>query len=128
MRITAFLLCASMLSGCHDKLAPLPNITANPYNLTTEKRLPSEYYDHIRPYFNRAQTQELTAKNGGMTIRYRVFAPETPPAVDKGAIVISSGRTEGMVIYQELIYDLQKQGYRVYILDHRGQGFSDHFA
>lgn len=129
MRVTSFVMCASLLAGCsHEKLTPLSTSPANPYNLTTENTLPSAYYERIRPYFSSVQTQELPAKNAGMTIRYRVFLPETPPAVDKGAIVIVSGRTEGMVIYQELIYDLQKQGYRLYILDHRGQGFSDHFS
>ncbi len=44
---------------------------------------------------------------------------------EKGAIVISSGRTESYIKYKELIYDLGKQGYSVYIHDHRGQGFSE---
>jgi len=43
---------------------------------------------------------------------------------EKGAIVISSGRTESYIKYKEFIYDLGKQGYSVYIHDHRGQGFS----
>ncbi|RKZ57543.1 MAG: lysophospholipase [Candidatus Parabeggiatoa sp. nov. 3] len=43
---------------------------------------------------------------------------------EKGAVVISSGRTESYIKYKELISDLGKQGYSVYIHDHRGQGFS----
>lgn len=43
---------------------------------------------------------------------------------EKGAIVISSGRTEGYFKYHELVYDLGKQDYSVYIHDHRGQGDS----
>jgi lysophospholipase len=45
-------------------------------------------------------------------------------ASEKGAIIISSGRTESMLIYQELIRDLNSRGYSVYIHDHRGQGLS----
>ncbi|MCF1426472.1 MAG: alpha/beta fold hydrolase [Shewanella sp.] len=40
------------------------------------------------------------------------------------AIVISNGRVESFLKYQELIFDLYQQGYSVYALDHRGQGLS----
>jgi len=56
-----------------------------------------------------------------VTIFYRTFTkPDGGPAV-----VISNGRTESMIKYQEVIYDLYNNGYQVFILDHRGQGFSD---
>ncbi|AZG71529.1 alpha/beta fold hydrolase [Shewanella livingstonensis] len=41
------------------------------------------------------------------------------------AIVISNGRVESYIKYQELIFDLYQQGFSVYALDHRGQGLSD---
>ncbi|MBR9729293.1 alpha/beta fold hydrolase [Shewanella intestini] len=40
------------------------------------------------------------------------------------AVVISNGRVESYLKYQELMYDLYQQGYSVYTLDHRGQGLS----
>ncbi|RTR38277.1 alpha/beta fold hydrolase [Shewanella canadensis] len=40
------------------------------------------------------------------------------------AIVISSGRIESYIKYRELIFDLYRQGYSIYALDHRGQGLS----
>ena len=43
---------------------------------------------------------------------------------ERGAVVISNGRTESYIKYKELAYDLGQQGYSVYIHDHRGQGFS----
>lgn len=45
------------------------------------------------------------------------------PHSDK-AIVISNGRVESYLKYQELIFDLFQQGYSIYALDHRGQGLS----
>jgi lysophospholipase len=41
------------------------------------------------------------------------------------AIVISNGRVESYIKYQELMFDLYQQGFSVYALDHRGQGLSD---
>jgi len=43
----------------------------------------------------------------------------------KHAIVISNGRVESYLKYQELIFDLYQQGYSVFALDHRGQGLSE---
>lgn len=41
------------------------------------------------------------------------------------AIIIVNGRIEASVKYQEICFDLFSQGYDVYSLDHRGQGYSD---
>jgi lysophospholipase len=43
---------------------------------------------------------------------------------NRRAIVISNGRVESYLKYQELIYDCYQQGFSVYALDHRGQGLS----
>lgn len=69
------------------------------------------------------QTQTfIGVKN--IPIAYRTFMN----SAQKGAVVISSGRTECMLKYQEVIFDLVELGYSVYILDHRGQGFSGRMA
>jgi lysophospholipase len=57
----------------------------------------------------------------GLTIRGMSFIQPDR----KSAIVISSGRTESFIKYKELIYDLWIEGFSVFIIDHRGQGFSD---
>ncbi|GAM72339.1 lysophospholipase L2 [Vibrio sp. JCM 19236] len=48
----------------------------------------------------------------------------TSPAHDK-AILMVNGRTESVWRYQELFFDLFKQGFDIYSFDHRGQGMSD---
>lgn len=40
-------------------------------------------------------------------------------------IIVVNGRMESYWKYQELFYELVRQGYDVYALDHRGQGVSD---
>lgn len=39
-------------------------------------------------------------------------------------IVVVPGRCESYLKYQELTYDLYRQGYNIFIIDHRGQGLS----
>ncbi|MEZ9631340.1 lysophospholipase [Vibrio breoganii] len=48
----------------------------------------------------------------------------TSPAHSK-AILMVNGRTESVCRYQELFYDLFKQGFDIYSFDHRGQGMSE---
>lgn len=43
-------------------------------------------------------------------------------------IVISQGRNESVLKYKEIAYDLHSQGYDIFLIDHRGQGFSERFG
>lgn len=87
--------------------------------ISTEKSLSLEYNSTISPYFTSHKLHYFDTQDG-LKIGYKIFNVKAP----KATIVISSGRTEGMVKYQEFIYDLTQNGYSVYILDHRGQGYS----
>ncbi|WP_394132594.1 alpha/beta fold hydrolase [Shewanella maritima] len=61
----------------------------------------------------------FTAKDG-VELAYCVASHPN----NKQAIVISNGRVESYLKYQEIIFDLFHQGYDVYAIDHRGQGLS----
>ena len=95
------------------------NTVDGKYQFTSEKELQKKYSTRISPYFYTHKLHYFTTPDN-IKIAYKIFLTKH----SKGIIVISSGRTEGMVKYQELIYDLNKNGYDVYILDHRGQGYS----
>lgn len=64
--------------------------------------------------------QESLAIEPGITLAYGFIRHED----NRRAIVISNGRVESYLKYQELIYDCYQQGFSVYALDHRGQGLS----
>lgn len=91
----------------------------NKYQLTTESQLSKDYSPEINAFWEKnAQESKFESKQGG-TIH--TVSIETGQA---NAIVISQGRKESVLKYKELVFDLNKQGYDVFLIDHRGQGFS----
>lgn len=89
--------------------------------ITTEAELPGVYPSSVVDFYNTGASGDFTSTRGkDVRIQFRRFVR---PGADT-AIVISSGRTECMIKYKEMIYDLNRNGYSVFIHDHRGQGFS----
>lgn len=58
----------------------------------------------------------------GTKIRYGVFPAE---GVVIGSVLLLNGHREFIEKYTEFIEDLQKRGFHVFTMDHRGQGLSD---
>ncbi len=77
------------------------------------------YAQKVMPVWQSGQSGSFTGVDD-VEIQYRYFRSDDP----KPAIVISNGRTECMLKYQEMVYDLTNQGCDVYLWDHRGQGHS----
>lgn len=57
-------------------------------------------------------------------VHWYLYVPDTAC----GLILISPGRLEAALKYQELLWQLAQEGYAVAILDHRGQGRSDRLS
>ena len=92
----------------------------NEFSLTTEEQLSKpESAEKIENFYLTGVSGSFQGKDS-VPIYFINFTKEN----SKGSICISSGRTEAAIKYKELIYDLYNQGYSIYILDHRGQGFS----
>ena len=89
---------------------------------TTESALAQGHGQVIDEWFEQnAQTGTLTAMDGIQCAYAIVRLPHNTQS-----IVISAGRVESYVKYKEVIYDLVHAGFDIYIMDHRGQGLSQH--
>ncbi|MEH6451980.1 MAG: alpha/beta fold hydrolase [Psychromonas sp.] len=95
----------------------MPN---NPYQLTTEDQLTEDFNPQIETFW--AKQARSDSFQGIDNKRIHTVSIKTG---NDNAIVISQGRNESVLKYKELAYDLNKQGYDLYLIDHRGQGFSE---
>ena len=111
---------AYLLFSCgpdFEKLQQEENI----YQLSTETQLAdAEYAQNIETFYQEGLAGSFVGQ-AGIPIYYKIFQKAE---IGSPAILISAGRTEAAVKYKELIYDLFKIGYSIYIHDHRGQGLS----
>ncbi|HEX8170801.1 MAG TPA: alpha/beta fold hydrolase [Thermoanaerobaculia bacterium] len=118
LSLIAFLIWTSASAA----LTPLPAGVENRYHLITEDTYLRDYDAKVLPEVRKLERAGEFPGVDGVPIRYRTYLLER--SKERGAVVISSGRTESLLIYPEVIYDLTRQGYSVFIHDHRGQGLS----
>lgn len=91
----------------------------NKYQLNTEDNLDAHFSPAINDFWNKhAQIKTFESEVGGTinTVHIKTGQPN--------AVVISQGRNESVLKYKELAFDLSHQGYDIFLIDHRGQGFS----
>jgi len=120
MRFYKFYLFLFFIASCGVKFSS-PESQNNTYQLTTEKQLlDANVSSKIDSFYKEGDSGRFLGKND-VSIYYKMFRQKSE---NSPAIVISSGRTEAAIKYKELIYDFYKNGYSVYIHDHRGQGLS----
>ncbi len=85
-----------------------------------EARLPELFVREVLPFYRQEVREGVFPGRDGVEIRYAKY--ECPE--EKGALVLVGGRTEFLDKYAELLYDLRQSGFSLYLMDHRGQGFS----
>ncbi|MEI4484526.1 MULTISPECIES: alpha/beta fold hydrolase [unclassified Phyllobacterium] len=99
---------------------PVPHGVAA-QSLTKEADLAGIYESKILNFWNSRGKRRDFSGIDGVRIASMVFA--RPDSTE--GIVILNGYGESFIKYREIVYDLWQAGYQVYILDHRGQGFSE---
>lgn len=92
----------------------------NRFNLNTENELHDNFNSKINNFWENNAFANLFLGVDDKEI-YTVSIKNG----NNKAIVLSQGRNETALKYKELAFDLDHQGYDLYLFDHRGQGFSE---
>ena len=95
----------------------------NPFNLSTELTLSNNYNPEILSFWQQHAKSDYFQ---GIDDK-RVHTVSIATGNNK-AVVIVQGRNESVLKYKEVAYDFYRQGFDVYLIDHRGQGFSERFG
>lgn len=124
LALLAFVASASGCAGASDDGADGSSdaLSADgaPLAWSSAATLKDRYHSEIEPYFADHAKRGSFVGVDGVPIEYaEMVAPN-----EKAAIVVFSGRTESMVKYTEVAFDLHRRGYSLYFFDHRGQGLS----
>jgi len=95
----------------------------NPLNLSSELALTNEFPPEIEHFW-----QQHAQSHYFQGVDNKTLHSISITNSNNKAIVISQGRNESVLKYKETAYDLHQQGYDVFLIDHRGQGFSERFG
>ncbi|MCK4413529.1 MAG: alpha/beta fold hydrolase [Candidatus Eisenbacteria sp.] len=86
----------------------------------SEQAFEEDFHSHVWPYYQGGRFGTFSGEQG-LRIAYATFEVLD----ERGALVILPGKSESYLKYAELIYDLRESGYSLYLMDHRGMGFSE---
>lgn len=83
-----------------------------------------ELAKRLQPFLDQAERHDFIASDG-VRLNYTIFHPTSSGAATQ-PIVLVPGRGESMFSYVEIAKRLAEKGYGpIYMIDHRGQGFSE---
>ena len=91
----------------------------NSFQLNTENQLNENFNTKINDFW-----EKNTQGKRFLGVNNKEIYTVSIKTGNSKAIVISQGRNESILKYKELAFDLNRQGYDLYLIDHRGQGFS----
>ena len=91
---------------------------------TTESELASRYEGEIAHFWQQGNFSYFSGVND-VRINYATFINKNATIPTK-CLVILSGRSESYLKYKEISFDLFNSGYSLFLIDHRGQGLSQH--
>jgi lysophospholipase len=95
----------------------------NPFSLTKESTITHNFNPEIQQFW------EKNAKSSDFQgLDNKTVHTVSITTGNSKVLVISQGRNESVLKYQEVAYDFSQQGYDVFLIDHRGQGFSERFG
>jgi len=94
-------------------------VNYQPIQYTQEPDLLGNLSSSIAQFWEKGLFSAFHGK-GNIRINYAAFIldPKAP------SLIISQGRSESYLKYQELVYDLAQHGINIFLIDHRGQGLS----
>lgn len=102
--------------------------SAPPQRIVRESRTAGRSWSELEASVMRRAARTVGSFDGvpqpdgrAVRIHYRWYEQRGPA---RGGVIVVPGRTEGLALYQETLLDLVRNGWSVYVHDHRGQGFS----
>lgn len=92
-----------------------------PWQWSNEVLFSQTMKEHVQPFWQTHVNLGIMRAEDGLNIHYAYAIPQSC----RGTVIISNGRIESLLKYQEVIYDFYQNGFATFTLDHRGQGLSE---